>query len=121
MGSHRNPSCLRRLPPPPPPPPGSNRKLVLVTKSSNSSNAAERCPMLDLLRGHPSTGLLPTAAIYEAAGVALNSPRLLPPDSKAADSRHPLHYGPDQGNLVVREEIARWTSERYRLKRAISP
>lgn len=118
MGTHRNidPSSARRLAP------GSNGRLVLATRSSSSSsNAAESRPMLDLLRGHPSTSLLPTAAVYEAAAVALNSPQLLPPDSKAAGSHHPLHYGPDQGNLVVRDEIARWTSERYRLRRAISP
>ncbi|KAF8544978.1 pyridoxal phosphate-dependent transferase [Trichophaea hybrida] len=94
-------------------------KLALVTSPSNSSTA-ECSPTLDLLRGHPSTSLLPTAAVYEAASVALNSPSLLPHDSYA-ETRHPLHYGPDKGNLIVREEIGRWTAERYRLKQAVAP
>ncbi|KAI5850875.1 pyridoxal phosphate-dependent transferase [Tricharina praecox] len=92
-------------------------KLTLVTSPSNSS-AAERKPRLDLLRGHPSTRLLPTHAIYEAAGVALNSPSLLPQDSYA-ENRHPLAYGADNGNANVREEIGRWCAERYRLREAI--
>lgn len=93
------------------------RKLTLVTSPSNSSEA-ERKPHLDLLRGHPSTSLLPVHAIYEAAGVALNSPSLLPHDSYA-ENRHPLAYGADNGNANVREEIGRWCAERYRLRDAI--
>jgi len=96
-----------------------HRKLALVTSPSNSSTA-ECSPTLDLLRGHPSTSLLPTTAIYEAASVALNSPSLLPHDSYD-ETRHPLHYGPDQGNRIVREEIGRWAAERYRLRQMIAP
>ena len=97
---------------------GVYRKLTLVKSPSNSS-AAERSSRIDLLRGHPSTCLLPAEDIYHAASVALHSPYLLPEDSYA-ESRHPLHYGPDNGNLNVREEIGRWCAERYRLGAPVS-
>ncbi|KAA8895535.1 pyridoxal phosphate-dependent transferase [Sphaerosporella brunnea] len=90
-------------------------RLALVTPPRPSFPA-----MLDLLRGHPSTRLLPTTALYEAAGVALNSPALLPQDSYAG-TRHPLAYGPDKGNFNVREEIGRWVGGRYGLAHAVSP
>ncbi|KAL7273633.1 Valine--pyruvate aminotransferase [Rhizina undulata] len=70
---------------------------------------------IDLLRGHPSTSLLATDAIADAAATVLNSPvggDLLPNDSYA-DDRHPLHYGPDLGNWNLREEIGKWVAGKY--------
>lgn len=68
---------------------------------------------IDLLRGHPSTQLLATSEIFNAASVVLNSPDLS--DDSYGETRHPLHYGPDQGNKTIREEIGKWVSERYEL------
>ncbi|KAI5809384.1 pyridoxal phosphate-dependent transferase [Pyronema omphalodes] len=73
---------------------------------------------LDLLRGHPSTRLLPTAEVNRAVTEILTNP--LPQDSYS-EIRHPLHYGPDNGNLNVREEIGKWTAEKYMLDEAIPP
>ncbi|RPA97242.1 PLP-dependent transferase [Choiromyces venosus 120613-1] len=71
---------------------------------------------INLLRGHPSTRLLATDLIRESAAKVLSSD--LPQDSYAR-IRHPLHYGPDQGNEDLRAEIGRWSAERYGLKKAI--
>jgi aspartate/methionine/tyrosine aminotransferase len=75
---------------------------------------------IDLLRGHPSTHLLATDEIRESAAKVLSSNNSLPNDSYAK-IRHPLHYGPDQGNEDMRAEIGKWTAERYQLREAIEP
>lgn len=72
---------------------------------------------IDLLRGHPSTRLLATSQIADAAAAVLNSPSL-PVDSYAV-IRHPLHYASEMGNRDVRGEIGKWASERYGLKEEI--
>lgn len=74
---------------------------------------------IDLLRGHPSTQLLAVSEIAEAASIVLNSPDL--PDDSYAETRHPLHYGSDQGNEVIREGIGSWVKERYGLREDIGP
>lgn len=72
---------------------------------------------IDLLRGHPSTRLLATSQIADAAAVVLNAPSL-PVDSYTV-IRHPLHYASEMGNRDVRGEIARWAGERYGLREEI--
>lgn len=72
---------------------------------------------IDLLRGHPSTRLLATSQIADAAAAVLSSPSL-PTDSYAV-VRHPLHYASEMGNRDVRGEIARWAGERYGLREEI--
>jgi hypothetical protein len=72
---------------------------------------------IDLLRGHPSTRLLATSQIADAAAVVLNSPSL--PVDSYTEIRHPLHYASEMGNKDVRGEIGKWTSERYGLKEEI--
>lgn len=76
--------------------------------------------LIDLLRGHPSTHLLATDAIRESALNVLGKNGHLPTDSYG-DIHHPLHYGPDMGNLDLRAEIGNWTAQRYKLSQAIGP
>ncbi|KAK6503109.1 hypothetical protein TWF481_008144 [Arthrobotrys musiformis] len=65
----------------------------------------------DFMRGHPSTSLLATSEMLAAANAVLGSPDL-PQDSYEED-RHPLHYGPDLGNISFRREIGIWSAARY--------
>ncbi|KAI5799840.1 pyridoxal phosphate-dependent transferase [Geopyxis carbonaria] len=99
--------------PPPATPQRPTMPLSLITPATPPTPRPRYfSASIDLLRGHPSTTLLPTADLYGAASIALNTPALLPSDSYA-DSRHPLHYGPDAGNLSTRIELGRWVAERY--------
>lgn len=59
---------------------------------------------INLLRGWPSTSLLPTTQIAAAAQTAL---------SDVAVSAPGLLYGPDPGYQPLREEVAKWTSTFY--------
>jgi len=53
-------------------------------------------PFINLVRGWPSTSLLPTSAISEAAQAVLANPEIAHPG---------LLYGPDEGYAPLRESI----------------
>ncbi|KAK6538966.1 hypothetical protein TWF694_010516 [Orbilia ellipsospora] len=74
---------------------------------------------IDLMRGHPSTELLATSEMLAAANAVLGDQNL-PRDSYDED-RHPLHYGPDLGNISFRRDIGSWSARRYGLPQAIPP
>ncbi|EPS42048.1 hypothetical protein H072_4006 [Dactylellina haptotyla CBS 200.50] len=74
---------------------------------------------IDFMRGHPSTELLATAEMLAAANSVLADP-YLPQDSYDQD-RHPLHYGPDLGNISFRRDVGIWSARRYGLKEPIPP
>ncbi|KAF3907897.1 hypothetical protein ABW21_db0201887 [Orbilia brochopaga] len=74
---------------------------------------------IDLMRGHPTVGLLATSEFLAAANSLFSDPHLAP-DSFDED-RHPLHYGPDLGNLSMRREIGVWSAGKYGFKAPISP
>lgn len=59
---------------------------------------------IDLVRGWPSTTLLPTNAVSEAAQKVLANPSIAFPG---------LEYGPDEGHLPLREAIAAWNNNFY--------
>ncbi|KAI1426566.1 pyridoxal phosphate-dependent transferase [Xylaria sp. FL1777] len=59
---------------------------------------------INLLRGWPSTSLLPAAALRTASQTALSDPRIWAPG---------LEYGPDPGYQPLREALARWLGRFY--------
>ncbi|KAB8232889.1 aminotransferase-like domain-containing protein [Aspergillus alliaceus] len=61
---------------------------------------------LDLARGWPASNLFPTRMLQDAAVSVLSSPPI---------SEQGLGYGPDEGYLELRENIAKWLSRNYRL------
>ncbi|KAF3077960.1 hypothetical protein TWF706_004891 [Orbilia oligospora] len=75
--------------------------------------------LIDFMRGHPSTSLLATSEMLAAANAVLGSSEL-PQDSFDKD-RHPLHYGPDLGNISFRCEIGIWSAARYGLNAPTDP
>lgn len=86
---------------------------VLTSMLRTGPPRAPPANTIDLLRGHPSTHLLATSEIANAASVVLSSADLL--DDSYGQTRHSLHYGPDLGNEAVRREIGKWVSEKYEL------
>lgn len=61
-------------------------------------------PLINLLRGWPSTSLLPTAIIKQAADSVLTRPDIAFPG---------LLYGPDPGDPAARKSIASWLTDFY--------
>ncbi|KAI1640111.1 pyridoxal phosphate-dependent transferase [Biscogniauxia mediterranea] len=59
---------------------------------------------INLLRGWPSTSLLPAEALRRASQTALSDPEIFNPA---------LEYGPDPGYQPLREELARWLGQFY--------
>ncbi|KAI1291174.1 pyridoxal phosphate-dependent transferase [Xylaria venustula] len=59
---------------------------------------------INLLRGWPSTSLLPAEALRTASQTALSDPRIWAPG---------LEYGPDPGYQPLREALARWLGRFY--------
>ncbi|KAK6361571.1 hypothetical protein TWF730_005291 [Orbilia blumenaviensis] len=76
--------------------------------------------LIDFMRGHPSTSLLATSEMLAAANAVLGGAEDLPQDSYDED-RHPLHYGPDLGNISFRREIGLWSAARYGLASPTPP
>ncbi|PKY08612.1 aromatic amino acid aminotransferase [Aspergillus campestris IBT 28561] len=66
---------------------------------------------INLSRGHPNPGLLPTAALTDAATKALTDPSISTPA---------LLYGPDEGYHPLREHIAQWMTEYYQPREPVS-
>jgi DNA-binding transcriptional MocR family regulator len=69
-------------------------------------------PPINLLRGWPSSTLLPTLLIKNAATAALSDPLI------AQDA---LSYGPDPGYEPARVAIAQWLSQSYKPSSPITP
>lgn len=65
---------------------------------------------IDLLKGWPNPGLLPPNRLKEACDAALSDPRVWTPG---------LAYGPDDGYLPLRHELAKWLTSFYQPKDAI--
>ncbi|KAI0600042.1 pyridoxal phosphate-dependent transferase [Biscogniauxia sp. FL1348] len=59
---------------------------------------------INLLRGWPSTSLLPAEILRRASQTALSDPKIFTPA---------LEYGPDPGYQPLREELARWLGQFY--------
>ena len=68
-------------------------------------------PLINLLKGWPNPGLLPTISFRAAADEALARPDIAQPA---------LLYAPDWGYEPLREALAPWLSRFYKPKRAIS-
>lgn len=66
---------------------------------------------IDLFRGWPSPELVPVDSLKEAAMKAL---------SNKAISDAGFGYGPDEGYMPLRENIARWLTQFYDLQEAIT-
>lgn len=65
---------------------------------------------INLIRGWPSTSLLPTTSISKAAQAALADTSIAYPG---------LLYGPDEGYAPLRESLAKWLTEFYQPVAAI--
>ncbi|KAK4947502.1 Valine--pyruvate aminotransferase, partial [Elasticomyces elasticus] len=61
-------------------------------------------PLVNLIRGWPSTSLLPISQIAAAAQAVLSEPSIAYPG---------LLYGPDEGHEPLRREIAKWLTDFY--------
>ena len=72
--------------------------------------AAPSQAQIDLMRGWPNPGLLPPSHLKEASAVALTDPHIWTPG---------LAYGPDDGYLPLREELAKWLTSFYEPRDAI--
>ncbi|RVD88567.1 uncharacterized protein DFL_002747 [Arthrobotrys flagrans] len=98
----------------------STSRVIFPTGISNFERSVTMASSsIDFMRGHPSTSLLATSEMLAAANAALGSPDL-PRDSYDAD-RHPLHYGPDLGNISFRREIGIWSAVCYGLDAPTDP
>ncbi|KAI1352339.1 pyridoxal phosphate-dependent transferase [Xylaria sp. FL0043] len=67
-------------------------------------NMKEKKRTINLLRGWPSTSLLPAPALRAASQTALSDPNIWAPG---------LEYGPDPGYQPLREALARWLGSFY--------
>jgi DNA-binding transcriptional MocR family regulator len=83
--------------------------IPTVPKTMTSS---QNEPPINLLRGWPSSTLLPTTLIKNAATAALSNPLI------ANDA---LSYGPDPGYEPARVAIAHWLSQSYKPASPITP
>ncbi|KAK8033772.1 hypothetical protein PG991_003170 [Apiospora marii] len=75
-----------------------------VNASAMASNPDHPKKSINLLRGWPSTGLLPTAALNAASQRLLGNPALAAPA---------LLYGPDPGFEPLRGALATWLADFY--------
>jgi DNA-binding transcriptional MocR family regulator len=67
---------------------------------------------IDLFKGWPNPGLLPPSPLKQASDAALSDPQIWTPG---------LAYGPDDGYLPLRYELAKWLTSFYEPKEAIHP
>lgn len=67
---------------------------------------------IDLFKGWPNPGLLPPSRLKQASDAALSDPHIWTPG---------LAYGPDDGYLPLRQELAKWLTSFYEPKEAIHP
>jgi DNA-binding transcriptional MocR family regulator len=80
----------------------SRRHIALIMASSDPIN---------LIKGWPSTSLLPTKHLSRAAQTALADPSIAFPG---------LLYGPDEGYAPLRESLGVWLSEFYQPEQPVS-
>lgn len=71
---------------------------------SSNNSTPQSDPPINLVRGWPSSSLLPTALIKHAAEAALGDPHI---------AQNALEYGPDPGYEPARAAIAKWLTESY--------
>ena len=69
-------------------------------------------PLINLLKGWPSTTLLPISGFKSSANALLSEPSIAGPA---------LLYGPDGGYEPLREALASWLNDFYRPKVPTSP
>jgi hypothetical protein len=67
---------------------------------------------IDLFKGWPNPGLLPPSRLKQASDAALSDPQIWTPG---------LAYGPDDGYLPLRYELAKWLTSFYEPEEAIHP
>ncbi|KAE8353241.1 pyridoxal phosphate-dependent transferase [Aspergillus coremiiformis] len=67
-------------------------------------------PLLNLARGWPAPNLFPTQLLQDAAVSVLSNPII---------SEQGLGYGPDEGHLELRKNIADWLSGNYSLAKPV--
>jgi len=78
--------------------------LGRLVRCTNNMDAASETRVVDFATGWPSTTLLPTAAISQAAQAAL---------ADVCVAHQGLGYGPDEGHEPLREAIADWNTSFY--------
>ncbi|KAF3936939.1 hypothetical protein ABW19_dt0207569 [Dactylella cylindrospora] len=94
-------------------------RSIAISRLSTMTEREIKSKHIDFMRGHPSTELLATKEMLAAANLVLTDPNL-PQDSYDED-RHPLHYGPDLGNISVRKEIGIWSARKYGFENPVPP
>ncbi|KAI0103206.1 pyridoxal phosphate-dependent transferase [Nemania sp. FL0031] len=85
---------------------------VLGSQSQTGTSAMGNKKPINLLRGWPSTSLLPAAALRAASETALSDPAIWAPG---------LEYGPDSGYQPLREALAGWLGQFYSSVLPIAP
>lgn len=84
----------------------------MTTKPTHASevpsNPQSGKHQINLIRGWPNPGLLPVDLLSAAAQRNLSDPAIYVPA---------LQYGPDSGYQPLREALATWLSEHYRVER----
>ncbi|KAI0432067.1 pyridoxal phosphate-dependent transferase [Xylaria sp. FL1042] len=86
---------------------GEEKTKSDVRSYANTSmieNMKKKKKSINLLRGWPSTSLLPAPALRAASQTALSDPSIWAPG---------LEYGPDPGYQPLREALARWLGRFY--------
>lgn len=64
---------------------------------------------IDFFKGNASSYLLPSAQIAAAYADVLNQDDF----HLDAENAHPLHYGTDSGNLRIRENVLKWSNNKF--------
>jgi DNA-binding transcriptional MocR family regulator len=110
-----SPLCRNRNACPSTPPltsPSYSHKANMTTKTTHASevpsNPQSGKHQINLIRGWPNPGLLPVDLISAAAQRNLSDPSVYVPA---------LQYGADPGYQPLREALATWLSEHYRVER----
>lgn len=75
----------------------------------------------NFFKGHPSTELLPTEEILNASQKVLKKFNKTIADYDGKNNTHPLNYGPDLGNLEIRELISEWNDRIFNLNTKTNP
>ncbi|GIZ46137.1 hypothetical protein CKM354_000927600 [Cercospora kikuchii] len=88
----------------------STAAAAIEPRANSALNMSSAKEAINLLRGWPSTDLLPAKLIQEAAHHALSDQSVVIPG---------LLYGPDEGYKPCREAIAKWLTDFYEPVRPI--
>ncbi|GMM43691.1 2-aminoadipate transaminase [Pichia kluyveri] len=75
----------------------------------------------NFFKGHPSVDLLPSKEILKASQKVLETFTDTLAHYDGRDNTHPLNYGPDLGNLEVRDLIAKWNDKNFNLTKPTDP